>query len=78
MLEKCSRRPLDWMVVPQAQWKTEHVEYTELVLRDFQRSHPDAADWRMAEPPCDHPAVTAWLTQRVSRVWHEKHTASLV
>jgi sirohydrochlorin ferrochelatase len=70
--EKCAQRPLDWIILPEAQWKTEHVEFASVILENFQRQHPEAAAWRMAEPPGDHPALTAWLTQRITRLWNEK------
>jgi hypothetical protein len=73
-LEKCAQRPLDWIVLPEAQWKTEHVEFARVILQNFQRQNPEAAGWRMAEPPGDHPALTAWLTQRITRLWNEKRT----
>jgi hypothetical protein len=71
-LEKCAQRPLNWIVLPEAQWKTEHVEFASVILENFQRQHPEARTWRMAEPPGDHPAITAWLTQRITRLWNEK------
>jgi sirohydrochlorin ferrochelatase len=73
-LERCAQRPLDWIILPEAQWKTEHVEFSSVILQNFQRQHPEAAAWRMAEPPGDHPAITAWLTQRITRLWNEKRT----
>lgn len=73
-LEECARRPLDWIILPEAQWRTEHVEFAEVILQNFQRDHPEAASWRMAEPPGDHPAITAWLTQRITRLWNEKRS----
>ena len=39
-----------------------------MILENFQRQHPEAATWRMAEPPGDHPAITAWLVQRITRL----------
>jgi sirohydrochlorin ferrochelatase len=71
-LEKCAQRPLHWIVLPEAQWKTEHVDFAAVILENFQRQHPEAASWRMAEPPGDHPAITAWLVQRITRLWNEK------
>lgn len=71
-LERCLERPLNWVVLPQAQWRTEHVEFAEVILQNFQRQHPEATSWRMAEPPEDHPLITAWLTQRITRLWNEK------
>ncbi len=70
--EKCLQRPLGWIILPEAQWKTEHVEFGSVILENFQRQHPEAAAWRMAEPPGDHPALTCWLTQRITRLWNEK------
>jgi hypothetical protein len=72
--EKCAQRPLDWIILPEAQWRTEHVEFASVILQNFQRERPEAATWRMAEPPGDHPALTAWLTQRITRLWNEKRT----
>jgi hypothetical protein len=77
-LEKCAQRPLDWIVLPEAQWKTEHVEFANVILENFQRQHPEAGTWRMAEPPGDHPAITAWLTQRITRLWNEKRARESV
>lgn len=73
-LEKCLQRPLEWIVLPEAQWKTEHVEFAAVILENFQRSHPEAAGWQIANPPGDHPALTAWLTQRITRLWNEKRS----
>jgi len=77
-LEKCASRPLHWVILPQAQWKTEHAEYAEVILRNFQRDHAEAADWTIAAPPGDHPAMTAWLTQRIARLWNEKRAREAV
>jgi len=77
-LEKCAPRPLHWIVLPEAQWKTEHVEFAAVILENFQRQHPGAASWRMAEPPGDHPAMTAWLVQRITRLWNEKRARESV
>lgn len=71
-LEACAKRSLDWIVIPQSQWRTEHAEFTQVILENFQRDHPEAATWRMASPPGDHPAITAWLAQRITRLWNEK------
>ena len=76
--EKCAQRKLDWIVLPESQWKTEHVEFAGVILQNFQRQNPEAAGWRMAEPPGDHPALTAWLTQRITRLWNEKRARESV
>ena len=77
-LERCAERPLQWIVLPEAQWRTEHVEFAAVILDNFQRDHPEAAAWRMAEPPGDHPALIAWLTQRITRLWNEKRARESV
>jgi len=77
-LERCARQPLDWVIVPQAIWMTEHVEYAQVILENFQRDHAEARDWSMAPPPADHPAMTAWLTQRTTRLWNEKRSREKV
>lgn len=73
-LEECVERRLNWAIVPQALAQTEHVEFAGVILQNFQRDHQQAACWRMVGPPCDHPAVTAWLVQRITRLWNEKRT----
>jgi len=77
-LQKCAERPLQWIVLPQAQWRTEHVEYAEVILQNFQRDHPEAADWRLAEPPGNHPAMITWLAQRITRLWNERRSRDAV
>jgi hypothetical protein len=49
-----------------------------VILENFQREHPEAATWRMAEPPGDHPAIAAWLVQRITRLWNEKRARESV
>jgi hypothetical protein len=71
-LEKCAQLHLNWILLPESLWRTEHVEYAAVILENFQRDHPDAAAWRIAEPPSDHPMILAWLTQRITRLWNEK------
>jgi sirohydrochlorin ferrochelatase len=71
-LEKCAQRLLNWVTLPQALWRSEHVEFAEVILENFQRDHPESASWRMADPPGNHPAIAAWLTQRITRLWNEK------
>ena len=68
VLDECARHPLEWLLIPQFQWMREHVEYAAVILSN----HPQASLFRMAEPPGDHPAITAWLTQRITRLWQEK------
>ena len=74
ILERCAAQPLEWVLVPQAQWKSQHVEYTEVILRDFLHAHPESPQFHMAEPPGSHPALTAWFAQRITRLWQEKRS----
>jgi hypothetical protein len=77
-LEQCAQRPLHWIILPESQWRTEHAEFAEVILQNFQRDHPEARSWRMAEPPGDHPAITAWIAQRITRLWNEKRSRESV
>jgi sirohydrochlorin ferrochelatase len=79
-LERCagSGGSHPWVVLPQSQWSTEHCDFAETILTNFQRTHPCAAGWRMAEPPGAHPVITAWLTQRIVRLWQEKRAREAV
>jgi hypothetical protein len=71
-LRRCVREPLDWLLLPQCQWDGELCDYARVMLDDHQREHPEATAWRLLEPPGDHPAILAWLEQRVLRLWQEK------
>src|SRR5579859_673649 len=73
-LERAVREPLDWVLVPQMQWHTEHLDYARTILDNFQRTHTDAASWPLALPPADHPSINAWLAQRITRLWQEKRS----
>lgn len=73
-LEKCAEGTLNWVLLPQALHRTEHVEFAQVILGNFQRDHAQTVTWKMADPPGDHPAVTAWLVQRITRLWNEKRT----
>ena len=77
-LEKCAASPVRWIVLSQSQWRTEHVEFAETILENFKGTRPEAAEWRMAEPPGQHPALTAWIVQRITRLWSEKRTREAV
>ena len=35
---------------------------------------PIRAEWTLASPPGDHPSLSAWLTQRMTRLWREKRS----
>jgi hypothetical protein len=61
-LEKCTREPVTLLVLAQSQWETEHVQYARVI------SH----GWRFIDPPANHPMLTAWYAQRITRLWQEK------
>jgi len=71
-LVRCLREPVDWLLVPQRQWGGELREFARVMYDDHQRSHPEAAAWRLLDPPREHPAILAWLEQRMLRLWQEK------
>jgi hypothetical protein len=71
-LERCLREPLDWLLLPQCQWEGELCDYAGVMLADHRKAYPEAADWRLLDPPRDHPAIRAWLEQRMLRLWQEK------
>lgn len=71
-LRRCAREGLDWLLLPQCQWDGELCDYARVMLDDHRREDPEAAGWRLLEPPGDHPAILAWLEQRALRLWREK------
>jgi len=74
-LRRSGLEPLDWLLLPQRQWDGELCDYARVMLEDHQREHPEARGWRLLEPPGDHPALLAWLEQRVLRLWREKRAS---
>jgi hypothetical protein len=73
-LERCMWEPLHWLVVPQMQWPVEHCDYARAILANHRRTHPEAAAWRLLTPPGAHPAIAAWLTQRIVQLWRDKRS----
>jgi sirohydrochlorin ferrochelatase len=71
-LERCLAGPFDWLLLPQCQWDSELCDYAGVMLGDHQRAHPEASLWRLLDPPRDHPAILAWLEQRLLRLWQDK------
>lgn len=78
VLERFADDTVPGVVVFQAQWETEHVEYARVILENFQRSHGDTTHWRFAEVPAAHPSFSAWYTQRITRLWQEKRARESV
>jgi len=77
-LERCACEPLDWVLVPQSQWQTEHVDYAQTILENFHRAHGEAAAWTLVPPPGDHPLLSAWLAQRMTRLWQDRRSREAV
>jgi hypothetical protein len=71
-LKRCLPEPLDWILVPQCQWEGELCTFARVMRDDHARAHADAAGWRLLDPPGDHPALLAWLEQRMLRLSQEK------
>jgi len=71
-LEHCAREPLDWVLMPQSQWQTEHVDYAQTILENFHRAHGEDAAWTLVPPPGDHPLLSSWLAQRMTRLWQDR------
>ena len=78
VLKRCLGDPRAWVLVPQCQWDSELSDYAAVMLGDHQRAHPEAADWRLLDPPRDHPAVLAWIEQRLGRLWQDKRARQAV
>src|SRR6202020_1678305 len=77
-LGRCLREPHDWLLLTQCQWYGEHCDYARVMLDDHQRAHPEAMSWRLLDPPGAHPAILAWLEQRLLRLWQEKRASQAV
>ena len=71
-LGRCLAEPLDWLLLPSCQWGGELCDFARVMLEDHQRAHPESASWRLLDPPRDHPAIRAWLEQRLLRLWQDK------
>jgi hypothetical protein len=78
VLKRCLAEPLDWILLPQCQWDGELYDYAQVMLADHQRAHPESASWQLLEPVRDHPAILAWLQQRVLRLWEERRAREAV
>jgi hypothetical protein len=77
-LGRCLNERLDWLLLPQCQWDDELCDYARVMLEDHARAHPEASTWRLLDPPREHPAIQAWLEQRVLRLWQEKRSRQAV
>jgi len=73
-LERCGREAFDWILLPQHLWECESLGYAQVILADYQRANPEVASWRLSGPSREHPAIPAWLLQRILGLWQEKRT----
>jgi sirohydrochlorin ferrochelatase len=72
VLERCLADPLEWVLLPQSLWGGELCDFARVMLDDHGRAHPEASGWPLLDPPGDHPAIAAWLEQRLLLLWQEK------
>ena len=70
VLELCAKEPMPWAVVFQSQCETEHVEYARVMVQNVR------GRFCFAEPPGAHPLMTAWVAQRIARLWQERRARS--
>jgi len=66
--------PLQWVLLPYSQWDGELSDFARVMLEDHQRAHPESSAWCLLDPLRDHPAIQAWLEQRMLRLWQEKRS----
>ena len=80
VLEKCASEPLAWLMLPQSQWETEHVEYARVMLENLRNAGKTSCQSipAMVDPPGAHPMFTAWYAQRITRLWHEKRARETI
>lgn len=78
VLERCLSDSLTWVLVPQSHWEGDLCEYARVMLADHQRTHPEATEWFMVDPPGVHTSITGWYEQRVRRLWQEKRARQAV
>ena len=80
VLEKCALEPLAWLVLPQSQWETEHVQYARVMLENLygRQAKAPAPPAVMVDPPGAHPMFTAWYAQRIIRLWREKRACDTI
>ncbi len=78
VLIRCMNEPRVWVLLPHCQWEGEFCEYVSVMLADHQRAHPESAGWCLLDPPRDHPAILAWLEQRLMRLWQDKRARQAV
>lgn len=76
-LEKCCLEPLEWLVLAQSQWETEHVQYARVMLENLQKEDLGVA-CAFVDPPGNHPMLTAWYAQRITRLWQQKRARDTV
>ena len=78
VLEKCAHGPYSWLVVSEAQWETEHLEYARVILANVQSAEGQDGGWVFVNPPGAHPMLTAWYAQRITQLWQQKRARETV
>ena len=73
-LERCRREPYLWVIVPQLWGNDEHADYLNTILDDAAKSNPETDEWLHVEPFDDDPHLSAWMQQRIVRLWNEKRS----
>ena len=77
--ERLSREPLEWIVVPAWTERGERFEHLSLILEDHLRNGgPEAASFRLVEPPSDHRAIAHLAAQRAIELWRSKRRLEVV
>lgn len=78
VFDKCAREPHTWLVVPQSQWETEHIEYARVILENARHTEAQNGAWLFVDPPGAHPMLTAWYAQRITCLWQQKRARETV
>jgi hypothetical protein len=76
-LDKCAAESLQWLVLAQSQWETEYVQYARVMIENLQQKNSGAA-CDFVDPPGNHPMLTAWYAQRITRLWRDKRARDTV
>jgi hypothetical protein len=73
VLEQSAKHTTPSVIVFQSQWETEHVQYARVMAENVRGGR-----FYFADPPGAHPLMTAWLAQRIARLWQERRARSEV
>ena len=59
---------LQWVLIPQSQWRTETVEYARVIFENSKLPHS------FADPPGADPRMVAWLVNRAVQLWRARRS----